>query len=73
MNQVLFGELFLLKHRDLDTHSMLIAEGRHYEGFMDEMQQLHKDETWRWMKLVSQYGWPCCRLPAGERANFSSP
>ena len=58
MNQQLLGELIAMKQHDAGTRSRLAREGRLYDGYAEEMQQVHRDNAHRLNRLVSQYGWP---------------
>ncbi len=58
MNQALLDELLALKQRDMDTRSRLVREGRLYDGYADEMQQVHRKNAHRLTELVAQHGWP---------------
>ena len=58
MNQYLLDELLALKQRDADTRSQLVRQGRLYDGYAEEMQQVHRENAHRLNELISQYGWP---------------
>ena len=62
MNQNLLDELMLMKQRDVDTRSWLVREGRLYDGYSDEMQQVHRENAHRLNELISQHGWPTISL-----------
>lgn len=57
MNQHSLDELIAMKQRDLDTRSRLVREGRLYDGYAEEMQQVHRENAHRLNELISQYGW----------------
>ena len=62
MNQQLLDELIAMKQRDIDIRSRLVREGRLYEGYADEMQQVHRENAHRLNELISHYGWPTISL-----------
>jgi len=63
MNQQLHDELVAMQQRDSDVRSRLLREGRLYEGYAEEMQQVHRENAHRLSRLVSQHGWPTiCRV-----------
>lgn len=66
MNQHLFDELVEMEQRDLDTRSRLVREGRLYNGYADEMQQVHRENAHRLSELISQHGWPTISLVGAE-------
>ena len=62
MNQHLFDELIAMKQRDADTRSRLVREGRLYDGYAEEMQQVHRENAHRLNEVISQHGWPTISL-----------
>jgi hypothetical protein len=62
MNQHLLDELIAMKQRDADTRSRLVREGRLYDGYAEEMQQVHRENAHRLNELISQHGWPTISL-----------
>jgi len=62
MNQRLLDELIAMKQRDVDTRSRLVREGWLYDGYADEMQQVHRENAHRLNQLISQHGWPTISL-----------
>jgi hypothetical protein len=58
MNEKLLDELIAMKQRDVDTRSRLVQEGRLYDGYAQEMQQVHRENARRLDELISQHGWP---------------
>ena len=58
MDQSLLDELLALKQKDAETRSRLLREGRLYEGYAAEMQQVHRDNAQRLDELVERHGWP---------------
>lgn len=62
MNQHLLDELIAMKQRDLDTRSRLVREGRLYDSYAEEMQQVHRENAHRLNQLISQHGWPTISL-----------
>ncbi len=58
MNHELLEELMAMKQRDMDTRSRLVQEGRLYDGYADEMQEVHRDHARRLNELTRRYGWP---------------
>jgi hypothetical protein len=62
MNQHLLDELLAMKQRDADTRSQLVREGRLYDGYAEEMQQVHRENAHRLNGILSQHGWPTISL-----------
>ena len=54
----LAAELLALKGRDDEMRSRLVREGRLYDGYAEEMQQVHRENAQRLNELVEQHGWP---------------
>ncbi len=58
MNTQLLDELIAMKQRDADTRSRLVREGRLYDGYAKEMQQVHRENAHQLNTLIAQQGWP---------------
>lgn len=62
MSPQLLDELIAMKQRDVDARSRLVREGRLYDGYAEEMQQVHRENAHRLNEFVSQHGWPTISL-----------
>ncbi len=58
MNPELVERLRELAERDRKTRASLLAEGRLYGDYADEMQQVHRDNAVALADIVDAYGWP---------------
>ena len=58
VNAELAAELLALKQRDDEMRSRLVRERRLYEGYAEEMQQVHRENAQRLNEFVEQHGWP---------------
>lgn len=58
MNHQLLNDLLTLKQRDTDMRTHLLGEGKLYDGYAPEMQQVHRDNAIALNEIVSKYGWP---------------
>jgi len=59
-----------LWQRDLDTRARLLAVGRLYEGYSEDMQRVHRENAGALQAIVSARGWPGLSLvgPEASRA-----
>ncbi len=58
MNEELFGQLEKLKQRDIEARGKLLEEGRLYEAYEQEMQNIHVENAEALNDIVSSHGWP---------------
>ena len=58
MNDSLLSELLHMQRRDEDMRARLLAEGRLYGIYVQEMQQVHRENAHRLEELIVQHGWP---------------
>ena len=58
MNQQLLDDLLTLKQRDTDMRAHLLSEGKLYNDYAPEMQQVHRENATALNKIISKYGWP---------------
>jgi hypothetical protein len=65
LNVALREELLSMRDADLNMRSRLIAEGRLFGGYNEDMALLHKQHAARFREILSAYGWPG-RSIAGE-------
>ncbi|HYD31996.1 MAG TPA: DUF6624 domain-containing protein [Azospirillaceae bacterium] len=58
MDAELIRDLLTLRDRDQETRTRLLAGGRLYGGYDDDMQAVHRDNARRLDAIVQQHGWP---------------
>ena len=58
MNQQLLDELLAMAKRDSETRARLIADGKLYGDYAEEMQRVHRENAKQIDELVDTYGWP---------------
>ena len=58
MNQQLLDELLAMAKRDSETRARLLAAGKLYGDYAEEMQRVHKENAKRLDEIVDTYGWP---------------
>jgi hypothetical protein len=66
MNQTLLDRIIALRDRDQQVRSRLLAEGRLYEGYAEEMQRVHIDNAEALSAIVAEHGWPGEALVGAE-------
>lgn len=65
MNSVLRDELLAMQQRDHDTRAELLAGGRLYGDYAEQMQAVHNANAERLAAIIAVHGWPGRSL-AGE-------
>ena len=68
MNPAIVATLRKLAERDRRTRERLLAEGRLFGDYADEMQRVHRDNAAALADLVAAHGWPG-RTLAGEEGS----
>jgi hypothetical protein len=58
MDKALMAQLERLRQRDIETRARLLAEGRLYGIYDEEMQKVHRENAKALDELVSRHGWP---------------
>ena len=58
MNQQLLDELLAMAKRDSEMRARLLAAGKLYGDYAEEMQRVHKENAKRLDEIVDTYGWP---------------
>jgi hypothetical protein len=58
MNRPVLEELLAMQARDMETRSRLLAEGRLYGDYDEEMQRVHRENAGRLDGIVARHGWP---------------
>ena len=58
MNQQLLDELMAMAKRDSETRARLLAAGKLYGDYAEEMQRVHKENAKRLDEIVDTYSWP---------------
>ena len=58
MDPTLRDRLLALRRSDEETRSRLVAEGTLFQGYHEEMEQVHLENSAELEKLLEQHGWP---------------
>lgn len=66
MNREILERLRELVEDDAATRSRLLAEGRLYGDYADEMQRVHRDNAGALARIVAAHGWPGVALVGEE-------
>ena len=68
MNEKLLQQLVDLGRQDEETRTRLLKEGRLYEGYAPEMEQVQLENATRLQRIVDEHGWPGASLVGEEGA-----
>lgn len=68
MDESLAREVTRLWQRDMETRARLLAAGRLYEGYDEEMQRVHRENAEALQTIVSTHGWPGVSLVGPDAA-----
>jgi hypothetical protein len=68
VNQDLLDQLLALRQRDIDTRNRLLASGRLYGDYAEDMQQVHRENAEALARIIAVHGWPGHTLVGAEGA-----
>jgi hypothetical protein len=58
MNEDLLHQLIELYHNDEQTRARLIKQGKLFDGYSSEMEQVHVHNAARLEAIIDEFGWP---------------
>jgi hypothetical protein len=68
MNEQVRQHLLELGRHDEETRTRLLQEGRLFDGYAEEMEQVHLENATKLQDVIDQYGWPGISLVGEEGA-----
>jgi len=68
MNEKLQQQLLELGRQDEETRTRLLRDGRLFDRYAPEMEQVHLENATRLSRIVEQHGWPGISLVGEEGA-----
>ncbi len=68
MNEKLQQQLLDLGRQDEETRTRLLMEGRLFEGYAPEMEQVQLENATRLQRIIDEHGWPGISLVGEEAA-----
>jgi hypothetical protein len=68
MNEKLQQQLLDLGRQDEEARTRLLAEGRLFDGYAPEMEQVHLEHATRLQRIIDEYGWPGVSLVGEDGA-----
>ncbi len=68
MNEKLQRQLLDLGRQDEESRTRLLQEGRLFDGYAPEMEQVHLENAARLQRIIDEHGWPGVSLVGEEGA-----